>query len=174
VGQLGKSGVSSNEKDEEWYMDIWGSKVVSLTSVDWGPFIVDPWSSIWLCTDHMSDLWGPINWSSSIIVVVVWYPTILLEMSIRIMYEPPTDNPACGITWKTCTSEKWNPDRPYDIITKCCHTWPVRWRAYVVWSDLYPCRVGYWFRSPQHSEIWVIACSLPLLVEIHIYYYDDY
>jgi hypothetical protein len=34
------------------------------------------------------------------------------------------------------------------------------------WSSLYSCRVGYWFRSPWHSWIWVIAsffrCGLPL------------
>jgi hypothetical protein len=29
AGQLVKSGVSSDGKDEEWYVDIWGSKVVA-------------------------------------------------------------------------------------------------------------------------------------------------
>jgi hypothetical protein len=42
VGQLGKSGVSSDGKDREWYVDIQGSKVGAPSSVDWGPFVVDP------------------------------------------------------------------------------------------------------------------------------------
>jgi hypothetical protein len=52
--QLEESGVSDG-KDKEWYMDIWGSKAVAPAYVDWGPFIVDPWTSIWLCTDRMLD-----------------------------------------------------------------------------------------------------------------------
>jgi hypothetical protein len=34
VGQLGESGVSSNGKDEEWHVDIRGSKVVSPACVN--------------------------------------------------------------------------------------------------------------------------------------------
>jgi hypothetical protein len=132
VGQLGESGVSSNGKDREWYMDIRGSKVIAPACVDWEPFIVDPWTSIWLCIDRMPDLWGPANRRSLMIVVVGRYPTIPLEMSTRIVYGAPTDSPACGITWKTCTRERWDLDRPYGIVAKGCHMWPVRGRAYVV------------------------------------------
>jgi hypothetical protein len=165
AGQLGESGVSLDGKGGEWYVDIWDSKVVAPTCVNWGPFIVDPWTSIWLCTNRIPDLWGLINRCSSMIVVVGRYPTIPLEMSIGIVYRPPTDSPACGITWKMCTRERWDPDRPYCIIVKCCHT-------FTCWSGLYPCRIGYWFRSPRHPRTWVIACSLPPLVEMHVYYYD--
>jgi hypothetical protein len=70
MGQLVKSGVSSDGKDGEWFIDIWGSNVVAPVCVDWGPFIVDPWTSIWLCIDWMLDLWGPVNRHSSMIVVV--------------------------------------------------------------------------------------------------------
>jgi hypothetical protein len=42
--------------------------------------------------------------------VVERYPTIPLEMSIGIVYMPPTDSAACGITWKTCTRERWDSD----------------------------------------------------------------
>jgi hypothetical protein len=34
VGQLGESEVSSDGTDEEWYMDIRGSKVVAFVCVD--------------------------------------------------------------------------------------------------------------------------------------------
>jgi hypothetical protein len=80
----------------------------------------------------MLDLWGPINRHSLMIVVVGRYPTILLEMSIGIVYGPPTDSPACGITWRTCSRERWDPDRPYDVVVKGCHTWPIRGCAHVM------------------------------------------
>jgi hypothetical protein len=69
VGQLGERGVSSDGKDREWYVDIRGYKVVP-----------------------------PPMSTSSIIVVVGQYSTIPLEMSIGIVYGPPTDSPMCGIT----------------------------------------------------------------------------
>jgi hypothetical protein len=116
----------------EMDVDIWGYKVVAPAYVDCGPFIVNPWTSIWLCTNRIPDLWGPVNLHSSMIVVVGRYPTIPLEMSTRIVYGPPMDSPSCGITWKTCTRERWDPNWPYGIIEKGCHTWPVRGRAYVM------------------------------------------
>jgi hypothetical protein len=76
AGQLGESELSSDVKVRVRDVDIQGSKVVAPTCVDWGPSIVDPWMSIWLCTDHMPDLWGPVNQRSSMIVVVGRYPTI--------------------------------------------------------------------------------------------------
>jgi hypothetical protein len=48
------------------------------------------------------------------------------------VYEPPTDDPECGTVWKMCTREWWDPDRPYGIIAKGCHTWPVRGHVDVV------------------------------------------
>jgi hypothetical protein len=66
------------------------------------------------------------------IVVVGWYPTILVKMFIVIVYEPPTDSAVCGITWKTCTREWWDSNQPYDLIAKGYHTCPVRGHAYVV------------------------------------------
>jgi hypothetical protein len=66
------------------------------------------------------------------IVVVGQYPTIPLEMSNGIVYKPPTDSPVCGIAWKTCTRKRWDPDRPYGIIVKGCHMWPIRGHEYVV------------------------------------------
>jgi hypothetical protein len=89
-------------------------------------------TSIWLCTDHMSDLWGSVNRLSLMIIVVGRYPTIPLEMSIKIVYGPPTNSPICGITWKMCTRERWDPDWPDGIIAKGFYTWIIRRRAYVV------------------------------------------
>jgi hypothetical protein len=104
----------------------------SPSCVGWGPFVVDPWMSIWLCTNRMLELWGPLNQHSSIIVAVGRYPTIPLEMSIGIVYGPPTDSLVCGITWKTCSRKRWDPDRPYDAIGKGCHMWPAHGHAYVM------------------------------------------
>jgi hypothetical protein len=80
----------------------------------------------------MLDLWSPVNQRCLTIIVVGPYPTIPLEMSTGIVYEPPTDSPECGIAWKTCTRERWDLDRPYDIIAKGYRTWPVPGRAYVM------------------------------------------
>jgi hypothetical protein len=130
--QLGESEVSSDGKDGVWYVDIRGFKVIAPACVDWGPFIVDHWTSILLCTDHIPDLWGLVNQRSSMIVVVGRYSTIPLGMSTEIVYGPPTDSSACGIAWKTCTRDRWNSDRPYGIIVKGYHTWPVHVHVYVV------------------------------------------
>jgi hypothetical protein len=132
AGQLGESGVSSDGTVGERDVDIRGSKVVAPSYVNWGSFVADPCISMWLCTDCMPDLWGPVNRRSSMIIVVGRYPTIPLEMSIGIVYGPPMDSPVCGIVWKTCTRERWNPDGPYGIIAKGCHTWHVCGCAYVV------------------------------------------
>jgi hypothetical protein len=88
--------------------------------------------STWLCTDRMLDLWGLVNQRSLMIIVVGRYPTIPLEMSIKIVYGSPRDSSECGIAWRTCIRERWDPDRPYGIIAKGCHTWPVCACAYVV------------------------------------------
>jgi hypothetical protein len=61
------------------------------------------------------------------------YDTIPLEIFIGIVYGPPTDTyPVWGIMWNTCTWEMWDPNRPYDIIAKGCHTWHVCGHTYVV------------------------------------------
>jgi hypothetical protein len=116
---------------------------------------------------------GPVNWRSSMIVVVGRYPTISLEMSIGIVYGPPTDSSACGITWKMCIRERWDPNQPYGIVKKGCPTWPVRGHVYVMLVRFTPYMIGYWFGSPRHSRIWEIACSLLPLIQMHVYYYDD-
>jgi hypothetical protein len=164
-----KSGVSSDGNDGEWYVDIRGSKVVAPACVNWWSFIVDPWMSIWLCTDHMLDLWDLVNRRSSMIVVVGWYPTIPLKMSTEIVYGPPTDSPACGIMWKTWTRERWDPDRSYDIIVKGCHTWPVRERVYVVLVMFIPLQG--WLLIQISTTLSDMSDSLftAPLVEMHVF-----
>jgi hypothetical protein len=39
-------------------------------------------------------------------------------MFIGIVYGPATNSSECCITWKTCTRERWDPDRSYDIVAK--------------------------------------------------------
>jgi hypothetical protein len=85
-----------------------------------------------ISTDRMLALWDLVNQHSSMIVVVGWYPIIPLEMFSRIVYGPPMNSPVCGITWNACTRERWDLDRPYDVIVKGCHTWPVHGSAYVM------------------------------------------
>jgi hypothetical protein len=55
-----------------------------------------------------------------------------------IVYEPPTGSLVCGITWKTCTRERWDLDRPYDVIAKGGHMWPIRGHAYIVLVKFIP------------------------------------
>jgi hypothetical protein len=111
-------------------------------------------------TDLMLALWDPVNWRSSIIVVVGWYPTIPLEMFTGIVYEPPTDSPVWGIVWKMCTRERWDTDRPYDVVVKGCHTWAVHGDAYVVLVRFSPCRVVYWFGSPRHCPTQLVVMQV--------------
>jgi hypothetical protein len=122
----------------EWYVDIRRSKVVAPAYVNWGSFIVDPWMSTWFCINHMLYLWGTVSQRSVMIVVVGQYPTIPLEIFSGIVCGPPMDSPVCDIAWKTCTRERWDPNRSYDVITKGCHTWLIRRRAYVVLVKFIP------------------------------------
>jgi hypothetical protein len=46
------------------------------------------------------------------------------------VYGKPTDSAACGATWKMCTRERWDPDQPYDVVEKGCHTCLVRGRTH--------------------------------------------
>jgi hypothetical protein len=75
------------------------------------------------------------------IVAVGQYPTIPLEMSIVIVYGSPKESPACGIAWKTCIRERWDPDRPYDVVAKGCHTWSIRGRVCHVGQIYTPARL---------------------------------
>jgi hypothetical protein len=45
---------------------------------------------------------------------VGWPLTSRAEMYNKIVYGPPTDSPECGIAWKTCTRERWDPTRLFD------------------------------------------------------------
>jgi hypothetical protein len=173
VGQLGERRVSLDGKDKEWYVDIRGSKVVAPACVDWGPLVVEPWTSIWLCTERMLDLWAPVNRRSSMIVVVGRYTNIPLEMSVGIVYMPPTDSPACDIMWKMCTRKSRDPDRPYGIAMKGCHTWPVRGCAYVMLVKFIPLQG--WLLIQISTTLLDMSDSLFTVpfIEMHVYYYDD-
>jgi hypothetical protein len=96
------------------------------------------------CTTRMLTLWDPINQCTSIIVVVGRDPTIPLKMFTEIVYGSPMDNSVWDIAWKMCTRERWDPDRPYDVVVKVWHMWYARVRAYVMLVKFSPCRVVYW------------------------------
>jgi hypothetical protein len=124
--------------------------------------IVEPLSRQLNSTNHMLALRDPINQCSSMIVVVGWYPTIPLEMYIGIVYGSPTDSLVWGITCKTCTRERWDPDQPYGVVVKGCGA------RMSCWSDFPPAWCVYWFGYPWHYQIWVMTCSLPPLVVMQV------
>jgi hypothetical protein len=107
------------------------------------------------------------------IVLVGRYPTIPLEMSTEIVYGPPTDSPVCGIAWNMCTRERWDPNRPYDIVAKGYHTWPVHRHTYVVLVKLIPLQG--WLLIRISMTILGMSDSLftSAHVEMHVYHYDD-
>jgi hypothetical protein len=145
----------------------------SPTCVNCGPFVVDHWTSIWLCTDHMLDLWDPVNRRSSMIIVVGRYPTIPLEISIRIVYMPPMDSLMCGIVWRTCTKERWDLDWSYDIVVKDWHAWSICGRAYVMLVRFIPLLDWLLIRiSVTLLDMSDSLFTIPL-IEMHVYYYDD-
>jgi hypothetical protein len=89
------------------------------------------------------------------------------------VYVPPTDSPTCGISWKTCTREKWDPDRPYDIVAKGCHTWPIHERAYVTLVRFIPLQGWLLIHiSATLSDMSDSLFTAPLM-ELHVYYYVD-
>jgi hypothetical protein len=61
-----------------------------------------------------------------------------IVMYAGIVYEPPTDSPACGIMWKSYTWERCSPARLFD----CCHElWPLvspSWLTCVMLSGYFP------------------------------------
>jgi hypothetical protein len=38
--------------------------------------------------------------------------------------------------------------------------------AYVMLSGFYPCKVDYWFKSPWHTQTWVMVCSPNINIEL--------
>jgi hypothetical protein len=94
-------------------------------------------------------------------------------MSIGIVYRTTTDNPACGIIWKTYTRERWGPNQPYGIVVSGYHMWPVRGCAYVVLVRFIPLQGWLLIQiSVTLSDMSDSLFTAPL-VEMHVYYYDD-
>jgi hypothetical protein len=91
--------------------------------------------------------------------------TSLVVIYTGIVYGPPTDSLACGITWKTYTRERCDPARLFDY---CHELWPLVLPSLltrVVLSGYFPCKVytdsnlydtlGYeWWltATPKHSN----------------------
>jgi hypothetical protein len=46
----------------------------------------------------------------------------------------------------------WDLDRPYDVVAKGCHTWPIRGRAYVVLVRFIP-PAGLFIDSNMHATL---------------------
>jgi hypothetical protein len=89
------------------------------------------------------------------------------------VYGPPTDSPACGITWKTCTREMWDPDRSYVVVAKGYHMWPVRRCVYVMLVRLIPLQGCLLIRISETLSDMSDSLFTAPLVELHVYYYDD-
>jgi hypothetical protein len=60
-------------------------------------------------------------------------------MYTRIVYRPPTDSPACGITWKMCTRERCSPPDSLIVVTNCGHLWCIH-GSRVLCFEVFPCR----------------------------------
>jgi hypothetical protein len=104
---------------------------------------VDPWTSIWLCIDHMPDLWGMVNRCSSIIVVVGRYPTIPLDMSIEIVYGPQQIAQRVVLRGKRALGKGGTRINPTISLRKV-EIRGMSVGAYMsCWSGLYSCRVNY-------------------------------
>jgi hypothetical protein len=72
---------------------------------------------------------------------VGWYLTSPTVMYTEIVYGAPTDSPVCGIVWKTCTREKWNPTWVFDRYREL---WPLvgsgrPHMCHVAWFSLTRC-----------------------------------
>jgi hypothetical protein len=107
---------------------------------------------------------------------VGWSLTYPVVMYTGIVYGPPTDSPACGIMWKTCTRKRWDPARLFD---HCCKVWPLMvpsWLTCVVLSGYLPCKDLNWFKSLRNPRIWVILayCSHFIEVSFHLCSYEIY
>jgi hypothetical protein len=72
---------------------------------------------------------------------VGWYLTSHVEMYIRIVYRPPMDSPNCGITWKMCTRERWDPTWLFDHCRELCPLVVPSWLMCVMLSGYFPCKV---------------------------------
>jgi hypothetical protein len=69
------------------------------------------------------------------------YLTSHAVMYTGIVYGPPMDTPKCGITWKTCTRERWDPARLFDRYRELWpHVGPWRPRVCHV-VRLLPCKI---------------------------------
>jgi hypothetical protein len=106
---------------------------------------------------------------------VGWYLTSPVVMYTGIVYGPPMDSPVCGITWKTCTRERWDPTQLFD---RCRKLWlhVGSWRPCICVLPGYPLQGVYWFESPWHPQIWVMAWSLCPNVEVQtpLCLYENY
>jgi hypothetical protein len=95
--------------------------------------------------------------------------TTLVVMYTGIVYGPPTDSPACGIMWKTCTRKSCDPARLFD---RCHELWPLMvlaWLTCVMLSGCYLARL-YWFESPWHPRIWVMLVRYYHSIEVPFHY----
>jgi hypothetical protein len=98
--------------------------------------------------------------------------TVPLEMFIGIVYGLSTDSPVCGIVWNTCTRERCDLDRPYDVVANGCHTWPVRVRSYVMLVGFIPLHVCLLLRiSAPLSDMSDSLFTTPF-IEMHVSYDD--
>jgi hypothetical protein len=106
------------------------------------------------------------------IVVVGRYPIITLEIFSGIVYGLSTERPICGITRKTCTRERWDPDRSYDVVVKDCHAWPIRGLAYIVLVRFVPIQGLLLIRISMTLLDMSDSLFTTPLVEMHVLYDD--
>jgi hypothetical protein len=145
---------------------IWNSKLQggSPCLCQLRPASVGPeWTSIWNVLMHLGYM-ESLNWVASCAAEM---EAILPYLTVynRIMHGPPMVCPPRhtrgrrALGWGRPWSSPWPRHELLPLVVPS-------WHACVMLSGLYPCMVDYWFESPWHHRIWVMACSPHLNVEL--------
>jgi hypothetical protein len=120
------------------------------------------WIRIWNVLTHTGHMESP-NW----VVSCATETEVILSYLMGVQWDSAWAThgvSAEAYAWKTCTMVRWA------LIISLTASWTVATHEssgpVCVMLGLYPCKVDYWFKSPRHSRIWVMACSPNLNVEL--------
>jgi hypothetical protein len=164
AGQLGENG--------EYWMGRRGSGLIWYSKLQGGSprlcrlkpaSVGSKWISFWNVLAHTGHMESPnwvASWAAGMEAILPYLTGVQWDSAWA-----THDVSAEAYAWKTCTKVRWA------LIISLTASWIVATRrssghACVVLSDLYPYKVEYWFESPRHPQIWVMACSPHLNVEL--------
>jgi hypothetical protein len=171
AGQLGENReywMGMKESGLIWYSEL---QCGSPRLCRWRPASVGfEWTSIWNVlthTGHMESLNWVASWATEMEAILPYLMGVQWDSAWT-----THGVSAEAYAWKTCTRVWWT------LIVSLIASWIIATHGSsgltcVVLSDLYPYKVDYWFESPRHPLIWVMACSSHLNVELPTSYYCD-